>query len=83
MLHIKYGHLHVKVSHGCLAAKQLWKLNFLYILYSGVARQQGVQLKRAIFEDTVVWYLIVSIFDLSANSWPLPTFQMYCCMRNK
>ena len=46
---IKYGHLHVKVSHGCLAATQLWKLDYLYVLYSGVPRQQGVRLIRAFF----------------------------------
>ena len=25
MLHIKYGHYHIQVSHGCLATRQLWE----------------------------------------------------------
>ena len=37
----------IQVSQGCLATAQLWKLDYLYILYSSVARQQGGHLIRA------------------------------------
>ena len=46
-MHIKYGHLHVPVSHGYLATTQLSKLDYLFILYSSVARQQGTHLIHA------------------------------------
>ena len=44
MLHIKYGHYHVQVSHGCLATRQLWKMDWLLSLYLTVARQQRTHL---------------------------------------
>ena len=53
MLHIKYDHLHVAVSHGCLATTQLSKLDYLYILYSSVSKQQGSHLIRTFFKDIV------------------------------
>ena len=47
MLHLKHGHYQVPVSHGCQATEQLWKLDFVYILYSSVGRQQGAHLTHA------------------------------------
>ena len=48
LLNVKYGHVYVHVSHGCLATTQLWKIGPLYDLYSAVARQQGTHLMNAL-----------------------------------
>ena len=45
------------ISHGCLAITRLWKLDYLYILYSSVAMQQGVHLIHAFLKYRI--YLII------------------------
>ena len=56
----KDGHKQVSVSHGYLATTELCLLDYLYILYSSVARQQGAHLilvfffkKKILFENIV------------------------------
>ena len=55
MLHMKYSHYHVQVSHGCLATRQLLEMDYLLRLYFTVARQQGTHLIH-VFKDTVLKY---------------------------
>ena len=57
MLHIKYDHYHVQVSHDCLATRQLWKIDWWLGLYFTVARQQGTHLIH-VFKDNVLKYRI-------------------------